>query len=583
MSEQKRHEETKIHFDPNEVIPDFINLQCSQSQAQVVRENGDFDVALYRQVIIEDGDQVNIQLSSIDTQLSDETTIIVPDKQVTSITYSYFDQDICSNKYNLAGDYGWEPTFQTFAAYSEVDIYLLAGAGIYGAFITFNPAVQYMCSLWFSWIDPSGVFHHADLNTKTGQGYYRGNVWAQHPNNTLESFDPIIYQQGSLKCIGLEIIDSTRHTWTTDIKYYYPTLNHAEYQAALPGNLFLQTNNLNIQSGRYDPSELANIMTKELSNTNGMYPYPGSNAVWACLNPMIIRLDVLPYAPIQFWSIENVPPGNKYVPGYQFKYNGGGGIYISIVLGAALISVQYGINGQVFSLAQAHTPLFNPADPNTKNIAYFSSTYGGTEPRKYHEVRSQCGIVIHQLEPVAFWQSIGLYDSVITPLQTDPSGIRFYNLKDMKICQESATVGAFCPGFNRFLTAEPLAPNPYYVDTTSLPSDGLIGTPNVPNKTGGFIKLKIRGLGNVSKHVDTTQDDADVWAIISTQYNTNSVVTGYADSGYTYVHKGSPYTVGSKLTIQFVDELNNIVPALGPNNSVFIRITKAQKANLISA
>ena len=101
-------------------------VQLSQLEADRVNNNGDYHITLAQPIIVNEGDQVNLRLASLDTQRIAADTIIIPEDLPVSITFSTYDVDydktdkvVFDRSVPWDGDGSGNPSFDYYATYTD--------------------------------------------------------------------------------------------------------------------------------------------------------------------------------------------------------------------------------------------------------------------------------------------------------------------------------------------------------------------------------------------------------------------------------------------------------------------------------
>ena len=63
-------------------------------------------------------------------------------------------------------------------------------------------------------------------------------------------------------------------------------------------------------------------------------------------------------------------------------------------------------------------------------------------------------------------------------------------------------------------------------------------------------------------------------AIVSRNYTQNNFITGYSDSGISYVHRGDPIILSSLRTRILNPDTKDIDDSIGPKNYIILNIIK---------
>jgi len=361
--------------------------------------------------------------------------------------------------------------------------------------------------------------------------------------------------------------------------------------------LDIGTFNTTLKAGRYDPASLAVRLTQLLSDANGLLPPPAPpadpNQLYVPANSFLTRTDAPKNASMVFRQLDfsagtptiNFTTANTY--SYFDLSNGETAPYF---VGATEMALEYGNAGEVFSLTYAHTPMSNPGIAGEQDIAiYWNEVQTGGTYYQMNVVKQASGIVFHHMEPQSFWRDqIGLYDNLVVPLLTDGSGVNYY-LKNSML--PKITYGF--QGLSTFILPhsapypdprkmQPIVPtlNPTYFNVTGQ-SRAIIGDALNLNIQGGYYLVEVLNLlRNQGGYIDNDENRVRIAAIVSTQYDSNSVITGFADSGIPYQHRGNPYLV-TDAVVRILDPFKNPVKDLGPRNCVWIQIDKPEPVGAV--
>ena len=337
-----------------------------------------------------------------------------------------------------------------------------------------------------------------------------------------------------------------------------------------------------IKAGRYDPLEISALLTRGLASPGGLLPSddPDLATAYAPVNKCLLNIASKPTTggTTVFSEITNTIPLFNEGAAYQFP-----AIFVDPVYhfpyyfyGAALMAFQFGINGSIFQWSFGHTPFENPAELLTRNAVVY--TKGSPTESKMYLLQTASGITIHDLQPVDFWTNIGLYDEtnqpIITPLLTDPTGMKYFTLPTWQCPKEGASLNFFTPSYTRMPT-QPTSAQPTYYATDAIDTEALLGNELTSNTDGGYFLVNAVLNGSTSEYIDNTNIHDNIVAIVSTQYNSANTITGFADSAVVYTHTGAPYIISS-VTINILDPLTKqTAPQLGANNTIIFQIDRA--------
>ena len=112
-----------------------------------------------------------------------------------------------------------------------------------------------------------------------------------------------------------------------------------------------------------------------------------------------------------------------------------------------------------------------------------------------------------------------------------------------------------------------------FINTDDLPTNGVLGqTPLVIG--AGFYLVEILSLNLAqSNFIGGEENRGNISAIVSTQYNSNDSITGFADSGVPYIHRGAPALIASA-NVRILDpDTKDVPPNLGNRNTVFLQLS----------
>lgn len=577
-------------------------LEFQQVDADVVYAPGDF-VAQYKgppSIMVYEGDVLDTLISSTDTQQANTNTIVLEQDTNVSLAFSYFDQDYSAalkTEYNLRTTNWPAPTFKRYAMYDEIEILQLDSINYDTNFprnIGFMTVVPR-----FSWVDQSGT-HFAqsasqyDPDNPADKYYYQGVSTGPDPfgfgnavvANTFTPVGgpatPIVFQEGSLEIISLLVLGGTHPNPTN------PLPN--PYQAAVQSGGFVTTNitttplqlvvntqGVTIKAGQYDPNTLAVVLTKLLTQVPidpAIYD-GGAAQLFVPETKLVIRADIDTYETAVFQVVPDTPGTVVFNTTNTYEYyDRGTGQKPKVVIGARKFDIEYGVNGAIFQWSAGHMSMYNPASVGTENIAFF---YEVGPPKTFEQVLAATGIVIHAVEPSSFWNDIlGLGDNMTVPLRTDTNGVLYYLESDLlrKLPTESTELTVFSSQNNRVIN-DPTGTE--YYNTTNVPTNAVLGSPNSPNYSGSHIIIEVHGLGiSTSNYYDANGSRPYIAQVVSTYNNFNNQITGFADASLPYMHSGAPVMLSSSAHIRFLNPQKQLIPTLGPNNTLILRVTHTQ-------
>lgn len=580
-----------------------VILELNQNFSDGVIENGNYHITLANPVQVNPGDVMEVRMASIDSQKSDSNTIVFPEETPVSISYSYYDVDFsAADKYELGRSNTWltgpGPTFKYFSGYSSRTMLQLDGAmfqctqanpGGGGGIIPSPPTIVNL-NIQFNFIGIDGK-PATSYPEGTGPAGSATNYYLSTDDPTTKSLAScgligngrkIKYLEGTLEVVKIigSLTELTRPIPGYNPKdvHQFPEEDATTTLSSGTRQLDIQNTTITIPAGRWDQKSLAVYMTQELTYSKGVLSLPGAGGDQFFIpeNPLLLRTDdELVGANLVWNEVTNTASGERIIfdTGNTYEYWTGTS-KPKYMMGASILAMEFGQVGNVFSMSYAHTPVFNGADIGKQNIAYYQSGTPSSDLR-YHQITAETGIVIHEMTPQTLWEdSLGLYNQLKVQLNTDPSGINYFQLNEMlaKTPTGFAGINTFMPTGNRVIT-DPLPHNPTYVDIDGQ-TKSIIGNPLRANSTGGYYLVEILSTIPNTTYLDSEQDRSFINAIVSKQYDNDDIVTGFRESAIPYEHRGAPFML-SEAKVQILDaKTKQIATGLGSNNTIFLEITK---------
>lgn len=620
-------------------------IELNQNNASWSRP-GEFECTLAQPISINEGDSLSFRMASLDSNITDQDTILITKDETLTATFSYYEVNY-NGEDKLSGGFPVAPDFNYYSAYNNIetvtvtgiDIEIIgyeqgdpnpsAGDPIPGSYIISNnspgsqvdPNVNFIA--YFTYIDPSGDVRYIDFNgsnakyvndTGFGDLYYTDNA-----DGTIQLVvkQPFTMRVGTLQFANVNGFWAGRKYSSSDdrISFNYGSMaprnggNETDYDNSTPfqmsdfqlgavtysltgttGNVLdVQTVNVILKAGRYDPQSLAVQITQLFSSARGVKPRgaPLEDQIYVPENPLLIRTD----DPRNSGMFFNLVPENR-VPGAlpinSYVYDDGTPNVPPYFVGITEFSLEYNVGGgSVFQLSYCHMPMSDPGRPGEQDIALYV-TGTPTNGLTYNTVTSASGIAFHDLQPVSFWQGkLGLRDKLIVPLLTDTNGLTYYTAPSLlrSITYGFQGLSSFLlpptetgtntyPDFRKMSPIVPAA-NPVYLNVTGQ-SRAIIGDTLTVNTTGGYFLIEcLNAFRSTGGYIDTTENRRYISAVVSTQMDSNNVITGYSDSDTAgYVHRGASYLISS-VVVRILDPLSKLpVQTLGPNNCIWLQIQK---------
>jgi hypothetical protein len=360
------------------------------------------------------------------------------------------------------------------------------------------------------------------------------------------------------------------------------------------------TQTIELPNGRYDRQSMAAAITEGFSQ---VFLGTDQNRFEPAVHfeprtSLQFRTQTSEYGAIRFRKMEQFAASGDIIEfndtnSYTYDRSGGGAVTdedpVNMLIGARRFSMTYGRNGNIYQWDNGHTSVANPASLNPTGadaVVTASETVGyfqiGTN--QFCQVNTATGIIISDMEPKQFWDdTLGLYNNCVVPLQTgkDTTG-----LIDIAYVGSNALIDNVPKGssqlqsFTLFNSRYPLASDsgiptltaPVFTDVAGVPPNPVLGeTPVVIGAGYYLVEIKSLNLAQ-SQFIDHQENRGHISAIVSTQYNANDSITGFADAGIPYVHRGAPQLISSA-NVRILDPDTKLVPInLGSRNTVFLQV-----------
>jgi len=455
---------------------------------------GEYEVQLATPIEINEGDQLSFRQASIDSNITDQDTILITKDQVLTGVFSYYEVNYNGDDKQSVGVGGGTTVaadYNYYAAYNDIELVQVTGIQLEivgyrqgdpldsdgGAYIignngvgsTVDPNVNF--SAVFSYIDVDGNVQHpavtgsnASSTPVAGSPGVIAYFTAEATGLLTLQVTPFVMRKNSLKFSGVNGLwpGERRDAVSKHVTFFYGAFvsranKIAEYDDQFPyattdftlgtvttvpvgggtGNVLdKQIFSVTLKAGRYDPQSLAVKLTQIFSSSNGIKPAPISgDQIYVPNNPLLTRTD----EPINANMVFNRVPTTRvptivFQDGETYRYFNPAAptVIPPYFVGTSQFSIEYDVGGgQVFQLSYNHTPLSDAARPGEQNIGLFTNGSPGLG-LTYNAVTSASGIVFHDLQPEIFWQDqLGLRNKLIVPLLRDTNNLEYYTLPSM--------------------------------------------------------------------------------------------------------------------------------------------------------
>lgn len=593
-----------------------ITIELNQTNATSVSRgidgeftNGKYTCKIKEPVTLFDGDAISMRLATVDSNRGDSDTINIVEDTPLSIGFSYYDVDYpvtVDEKRVLDGSYPWLDaihgvpycTFEKCSGYMAQDI--LSLTSVKYKVHPDKEDVTVVVNPLFSWIDENGV-HQANKGVDGPYHYVGEGGTGNDPVCVLRgSSVPIKFKSGSLKVLGslsweYKPPDSKNH-FPTRTPIYLPDDDVVVVVSTGARNLLQRTAGMVLRKGKYNKSDLAYALTKgfsEVGLSNSLDS--GGNTLILANTDLVLRTDEDRYEPLAFrinkTEVSDVTFSNNDT--YVYKKETGT-IKPKVLIGSRKFAIKFGVEGDVYQLDDNHTsfhieskdPDGNDVNKGLEGVGIYQETVdvGGSPVLRNFTVNTTTGTLIHSMEPVPFWRDLlGLYTNLVVPLTTGTNGIHYWTRDNAagKYPTESDAASIYSNSNNRVIE-DPLSSdnNPIFIDTTSTPTNAVVGQSVQAINYGGYYKVRLSGLGlPLNKFINTDRTVFDVCAVLSLQYTSLNMTTAFGDSAIMKVHHGAPAVI-TQCGVDIEDPETDKTAFLGPKNCVILDITRRYRPTM---
>jgi hypothetical protein len=466
-----------------------VIVELNQNNASWQRP-GEYECTLAQPISINEGDQLSFRMCSLDSNITDQDTILLTQAQTLTATFSYYEVNYNGADKLSVGQNGGlpvNPDYDYYAAYNDIttvtvtgiDLEIVgyeqgdpnpsAGNPIPGSYVVGYGSVgsavdtEVNFGAFFTYVDPSGNVRTPEFtgsNTKFlkdpgfGDLYYTDNT-----NGTLTlQVTPFTMRSGTLQFAGV------RGNWPGAKRDPYDKVttfnfgsnvprhsgNEAEYDSDFPyvvsdftlgavtyaldtastGNVLdIRTVNVTLAAGRYDPQSLAVEITQLFSAAAGLKPAGSGDQLYVPNNPFLIRTDDPQNSNMFFNRVPELRVQGPIIlqDGQTYEYRTAGtSVVPAYFVGATEFSLEYDVGGGQVFQLSYCHMPMSNPAEYGQQNIALYST-GSPGSLSFKTVTSASGIVFHDLQPASFWQDkLGLREKLIVPLLTDSLGLQYY-------------------------------------------------------------------------------------------------------------------------------------------------------------
>jgi len=348
--------------------------------------------------------------------------------------------------------------------------------------------------------------------------------------------------------------------------------NHS-YEIYEPGNIHTYTWNYTLTAGSYNPLQIADIITDELSKDENLL-IDGILNTGNQHNKSLFALNLTDL--YQLKGLNAFPDPNYFVP-----------LQINMVeyknydptIGASQSQFKWD-NGS-FKWDIIHTPRFDSGGNGLFPITVLS-WYKGKPITKYTQYS---GLFITAISPGSFWDKLGFTDAFnmehIYPYDSNGKSINDTTSNFTAERFERYITGEFFGNQSRLYSK---SDNAVFINKSL--NDGLVllqSSAKQSLKSGGSYQSDVDGFflveiqsGYENDYFDLDSRHKYINAVISKNYNSFDFVTAYGgQSGMTYIHKGESQSLSS-FNVRILNPDKSEVQSLGENSTIFLQIIKQE-------
>ena len=335
--------------------------------------------------------------------------------------------------------------------------------------------------------------------------------------------------------------------------YHATNIPHADfgmYVGFHNNNLFKQDVTGLIKAGLYTPTSLAVEITRQLATIKS----PQNGAQFTD-NRFVWYEDELTWFNLLIDPIER--NGTTFDFNNYYTYNNPR----NYLTGARQVAVIYNDQGDnKFQFQYLHSPRYD--DQGEQIVAWSNNT----------PINRESGCMFIDMQPRDFWTSLGFNVNDITVKFNDVS-LQVPNIQitdfvnDLMTTENLITIDDLFPLTGRYTTG--------YISKVSNFTRGIYAEQFYSFKSlnafyivelvSPYTQLYLSGVNQRNKFIN---------AVVSRNYTQNNFITGYSDSGVTYVHKGEPIVLSSIRSRILNPDTKDTDNSIGPNNYIILNIIK---------
>ena len=596
-------------------MSEITYVELSQSKSSSIYENGDFKVNLDKPIIIENGDQVALYKSFIDTTLQQTEKIKLTDDLQLSMDFIMYARNWWG-KITTPKDLTGDGVFLNGTGPGDnADFMVVNKTENPGQNASILTTIDYgkitFASPYLTGGNFTAVFKYVDINGVNQQTHIKVPKFIGLDTEIRITGLNIRCQNDSFIDITPESVLKKGFCWDTTKNESAATYTYTNAPVSGDFHLspFIQTVKVVVPKGDYDPNVLAEYITDELTRVDEI-EFIGVPQGSPFLNEgtnLGMSIGVPNNGPGAFESSSKLTVFNGGGNGVFFPLSGGrgNGSGVKYIIGASQVALTFQ-NNSIFTWEFLHTPYYVGAAGTTKSIglAYLEVDDAN---QKYQVVNKYGGIAFTSLranvinddgsvgEPLDFWEGIMKFDlgslcvvpeDIPNIVITDSSGKGFSGSSTKLKVELKDSVNTTGGLISIDSTVDKTSDTPFgYTELT----------PPICNETeiGGTFGIQAVGPYDVNDAYDTPYFRVDIecsvrnkivgektlfnntFAIVGRYYELNSYNAGTSADSLVYVHKGEP-VVMSSLNVRILDNEGKMPVRLGADNTIYLQVVKSQ-------
>lgn len=334
-------------------------------------------------------------------------------------------------------------------------------------------------------------------------------------------------------------------------------------------------------AGSYQPEEIADILTQEMSKSDKFIITNTSSHEYTLVSDVFMcSIDRATTYQVKKPNGDPATGNPDDLPAcYNFFTYDDNPDYYNQLIGSTSTQLKYEDNKFKFAL---HTPMFQLDSGNTVPIV--ATTYRKLSDGTLHEedFSQITGCFITKLssdDNNGFWDSLG-FTQAYCQTNVYPTDINGVNSAISRTDFETFISGQFFANSNRPVNGQPLQLVPDYqnndrtVVSQSQDVAYIEAETEFQSSSGGYYLIEANtGLTN-NRYYDISNRKSTVSAIASKNYTQENYITVYQDSAIPYIHSGAPKLI-SNVDIRITEpKTGKVSKGLSPDSSVFLEIIK---------